>query len=66
MRAAEAPLTAREISIRILQQRGVASPDRKMIRGMIKPVHLSLRNHEGKSVEVVGEGIPIKWSIKAN
>ena len=63
LKVAEGPLTVREISLRVLASRGEAEPPLKVIRDMEGGVRTTLRNKHGKSVESVGEGIPLRWQL---
>ncbi len=62
LRKAQGPLTAREITERMLAARG-ATADAKAMRSLIASVQTSLQNHEGKSVSKVGEGMPGRWRV---
>jgi len=64
LRDAMAPMTTRQIVETLFRQRGIEKPTMKAIRVMVGAVHASLRNHEGKTVEAVGEGMPVRWLIK--
>jgi hypothetical protein len=62
LRVAQGPLTAREVTDRMLSAREVtASP--QAIRDLTGAVQASLRAHTGKSVRIVGEGIPARWTL---
>jgi hypothetical protein len=65
LRVAERPLTGREIAERMLAAKGIAITDdnRKAVRDLWGGVNSSLRNHEGDTVKVVGEGSPARWII---
>ena len=65
LRKAEGPLTAREVTERMLAARGVAAPDAKAMRSLIASVQTSLMNHDSKTVVQVGEGMPGRWTIKS-
>jgi len=62
LRRAPAPMTAREITEALLRAQGF-EPDRKAVRSLFGSVQCSLRNHNGVTVERVGEGMPAKWRI---
>jgi hypothetical protein len=62
LRKAQGPLTAREITERMLAERG-ASIDAKAMRSLIASVQTSLVNHDGKTVARAGEGMPARWTI---
>jgi hypothetical protein len=63
LRVSERPITSREISEALLHKAGIAAPPLKQIRDMVGSVHTSLRNHQGKTIERAGDGIPAKWRI---
>ncbi len=64
LRQAQGPLTAREITERMLAARGVPAPAAKTMRSLIASVQTSLQNHDGKTVGRLGDGIPGRWQIK--
>jgi hypothetical protein len=66
LRKATKPLTSRQIAEALFHERGIPKPSRHDLRNLIGGVHASLRNHEGKSVEAVGEGMPVKWRLKSD
>jgi hypothetical protein len=61
LRDASEPMTTRQIVEALFHQRGVEKPSTTEIRAMVGTVHSSLRNHAGKTVEIVGEGMPARW-----
>jgi hypothetical protein len=63
LRKAQGPLTAREITERMLAARGVSGATPKVMRGLMASVQTSLQNHDGKTVKRVGEGVPGRWQI---
>lgn len=63
LRESDRPLTSREISEALLHKAGIAEPPLKQIRDMVGSVHSSLRNHQGKTIERVGDGIPARWCL---
>ena len=63
LRSADRPLTSREISEELLHKAGIADPPLKQIRDMVGAVHTSLRNHQGKTIKRVGDGVPARWHI---
>jgi len=63
LRAADGPMTTRQIVEALFRQRGNERPSTVAIRTMVGAVHSSLRNHQGKTVEAIGEGIPVKWRL---
>ena len=63
MRKADAPLTVREITERMLVTRKVTDATPKEIRDLAGGVLSSLRNHTGKTVEPLS-GIPVRWRLR--
>ena len=63
MRKAEGPLTAREITDRMIAAKGVQNPAPKAARDLVGAVNASLQNHRGKNVESVGDGMPARWKL---
>lgn len=63
LRLAEKPLTSREISEALLRKVGIVEPTTKQIGDMYGAVHTSLRNHQGKTIERVGDGMPARWRL---
>jgi hypothetical protein len=61
LRKAQGPLTAREITERMLAERGAPVPAAKAMRSLIASVQTSLQNHNGKTVARVGDGMPTRW-----
>jgi hypothetical protein len=64
LRAAQGPLTVRELTDAILAGKGVTGATVKQREGIDAGVRASLESHAGKSVEKAGEGIPKRWRIK--
>jgi hypothetical protein len=63
LRLSDRPLTSREISEALLHKAGIVEPPLKQIRDMVGAVHTSLRNHEGKTIERAGGGMPARWRL---
>jgi hypothetical protein len=63
LKAAEGPLTVREIAKRMLAQLGQAEPDLKTIRDLEGGIRSSLKLKEGRTVKNVGQGMPARWQI---
>jgi hypothetical protein len=63
LRTAERPLTAREITHRMLAAKGVENASMKAVRDLTGGVNSSLRNHKGGLVTAVGMGAPLQWKI---
>ncbi len=62
LRDAPAPMTGEEISVALLQSKGVSGPSRDQRRHMWGAVARSLMNNRGKSVVEV-EGRPRRWQL---
>lgn len=56
-------LTAAELTTRLLASKGVPEPPREVFDNLFGGVTASLRNNEGKSVRIINEGRPAKWTI---
>lgn len=63
LRKAETPLTAREVTVRMVADHGVTNPPAKDIRSLAASVSSSLWNHRGKGVARHGEDFPPRWEI---
>ena len=63
MRGAEGPLTARDITERMLKAKGITDAKPKAFRDLIAGVTVSLRHKQGKTVESVSEGAPLRWRV---
>lgn len=63
LRDAQEPLTASEITSRLLASKGVPEPSREDFRNLFGGVQSSLRNNDGKTVRTVGEGKPARWTL---
>lgn len=63
LRTAPGPLTATEIAAAVLKAEGVEDTSSKQLTILGQSIKASLRNHAGKGVEQVNEGIPAKWRI---
>jgi hypothetical protein len=63
LKAAEGPLTVREMAVRVLIGQGATEPDSKVIRDLEGGIRACLSNKEGKSVERLGEGMPAHWRL---
>lgn len=64
LRTAAKPLTARELVIAMLAAKGIKNVPAARVRSLRGGVTNSLRNNEGKTVESVGEGSPMRWRVK--
>lgn len=63
LRATEGPMTTKDICRRLLADKGVAEPTGAQIRNLVGAVHRSLQGHKGRTVEAVGEGMPVRWRL---
>jgi hypothetical protein len=63
LRTAQGPLSAREMVLGMLAAKGVRNATAAQIRSLTGGITNSLRNNEGKAVERVGEGSPMRWRI---
>ena len=63
LRKAERPLTAREITLAMIDAKGIADADPKAVHDLIGGVQASLKNNEGKMVKAIGEGMPARWAL---
>jgi hypothetical protein len=48
---------------RVLAAANVENPEPQAVTDLIGTVNASLRNHAGKGVERVNDGIPAKWVL---
>jgi hypothetical protein len=65
LRAAQGPLTTREVVVAMLQARGLFEPTTKQVRDLYGGVQSSLRNRNGKTVVRVGDGVPMRWLVRS-
>jgi len=64
LREAEGPLTPREITKRMLKQRGVDNPDPVEFYRLSKSVQSALHSHKGDSIVAHSHLKPTRWSIR--
>jgi hypothetical protein len=64
MRAAESPLTTREIAVRLLAAKRVVEPTSEQMRDLIAGVRASLEHHAGKTVQSDGDR-PARWRLQS-
>ena len=62
LRAAEKPLTIREVAGRILKAKG-ASTGEKAVKDMVNALHSSFTRHKGEIVRRVGDRYPQRWAL---
>jgi hypothetical protein len=65
LRTSAQPMTPREIVLAMLAAKGITDASPERIRGLCGGLNNSLRNNEGKAVETVGEGSPMRWRLIA-
>jgi hypothetical protein len=65
LRDASAPMTSTEIVTALFRLRGIENAPREAQRTMFGAVHSSLINHQGKTIERLGEDKPARWIIAA-
>jgi hypothetical protein len=63
LRKAQGPLTAREVTERMMAIRGVTDIAAEPMRSLIASVQTSLQNHNGKTVTKTAEGMPGRWRL---
>jgi len=63
LRAADGPLTAREIVRAMLVAKGVEDAKSSDVRGVVCSVQQCLQNHNGTTVRDVAEGMPGRWIL---
>jgi hypothetical protein len=65
LRAADGPLTAREIVQAMLVAKGVEDAKPKDVRGLVSTVQTCLHGHDGGTVKNVAEGMPGRWILSS-
>jgi hypothetical protein len=63
MRAAQGAMTVREIVDAVIAAKGITGATAKQHDMLQQAVRSSLDGHDGKTVERVGEGSPMRWKI---
>ena len=63
LRTAPGPMTSSQVAEAILRAAGVPEPTAEEIRNARGSVHATLRRYQGKSVEAVGDGFPVRWKL---
>jgi hypothetical protein len=63
LRKADKPMTAAELGDAVLTAAGIQPDDRKAVQILGRSINSSLRNHAGKGVRQVNEGIPARWTL---
>jgi hypothetical protein len=65
LRDAQGPMTARQITVAMLQEARVGKPDPKDVRAFVTSVQTCLQSNNGRTVKNVAEGMPGRWAIPA-
>jgi hypothetical protein len=63
LRKATDPMTAMELAAAILTAEGIADASKEDAQGVSLGIQHSLKNHEGKGVQIVGESRPARWKL---
>jgi hypothetical protein len=63
LRRAGRPLSAKEIAKTMLQERGVAQPNGKLISGIVAGIYRPLKRQSGQGVTEHDERTPVRWSV---
>jgi hypothetical protein len=63
LRAADGPMTAREIVQAMLVAKGIENAKPSDVRGLTGSVQACLQNHNGGTVRNVAEGMPGRWIL---
>jgi hypothetical protein len=63
LRKADKPMTATELGGAVLAAAGIRTDDRTAVQILGRSINSSLRNHAGKGVQQVNEGIPARWAL---
>lgn len=63
LRVATGPMTTYEIATAVLKAEGVEDASKADMQSVALSVQHSLKNHEGKGVERVGEASPARWRL---
>lgn len=64
LRKADSPLTAREITERMVMAHGVSNPDPGAIRALTTTVSSCLQSYRDRAVAAHDKSVPCRWSIK--
>jgi hypothetical protein len=63
LRTATEPMTTTELAKAVIAAHGIEGATSEEIQGIALAVQHSLKNHEGKGVERVGEASPARWRL---
>jgi hypothetical protein len=64
LRTATEPMTTFELATAVLKAHGVEDASKDDTQNIALGIQHSLKNHEGKGVERVGEASPARWRLK--
>jgi hypothetical protein len=63
LRTATEAMTAQQIAAAILKTEGIEDASKDDVQAVAQGIQHSLKNHEGKGVEQVGEASPARWRL---
>nr|WP_166294410.1 hypothetical protein [Bradyrhizobium sp. 2S1]MCK7670841.1 hypothetical protein [Bradyrhizobium sp. 2S1] len=63
LRTATEPMTTTELAEAVLKNHGVVNASKPDLQLIALGIQHSLKNHEGKGVERVGEATPARWRL---
>jgi hypothetical protein len=66
LRTATDPMTASEIGAAVLKAHGVEGASSEDVQGIALGIQHSLKNHDGKGVQRVGEASPARWALASS
>ncbi len=64
LRTATEPMTATDLAWAVLAAEGIQTDDKKAVQILGQGIQGCLRNHAGKGVQQVNEGIPARWKLR--
>ncbi|MBK3664320.1 hypothetical protein JJE66_24235 [Bradyrhizobium diazoefficiens] len=64
LRTATEPMTTTELANGVLAAHGVQDASKDDVLSIALGIQHSLKNHEGKGVERIGEGNPARWMLR--
>jgi hypothetical protein len=63
LRAADKPLTTREMAKKLFARKGITEPSAENLRDLAAGLRVCLHRKNGKIVKTVGEGFPLRWVL---
>jgi hypothetical protein len=63
LRASKEPMTVREIVDALMASKGITDATTKQFNDLQSGLRASLEGNSGKTVERVGEGLPMRWRV---